>query len=732
MAHLVSIRSSLAMLLVGLSVPLLAQDKPVVPDADFEALMDLLNTPVKSASKVAQRPMDAPSTITPVSRNQLRTYGWDTINEVLFAQPGFSPSMDYDRRTVSARGQFEGWNNNHLLLLVDGVPMNDNLYGSAYTWEITPLFMAKSLEVLRGPGSALYGSNATNGVVAINTLSASEIAGPGEARVRMGNNGGRQVDAITGLAGDHFSAVVAYSRFSTNGDEAADYDWSGTPDAGGVNLAKFKVWDKRSNDYFMGKLDGQGSLKGLSFQYHHQGWQFGTGHGWFFVSPDFAESMKEWRDIVSVAYRREAGAWSQEYVFRYQRHGIDWNQRYLPNGYNYFGTTYDAGIWEYLDTSSDEIFGRAQATYTFGKGGSVVFGMEGTHFTYDGDRSHTSNVDLQQFDATGAGSSTWYVPFASNATQNLRPWLEWTKGHPILKLGFYAQAASGKVLNERLSATLGVRYDRQSSDFSALDRPGIPTESLQYSRVSPRLALIYHGGDTFSTKLLVGQAFRTPAPTELFGANTASLASDPRGLKPEIIDTIELATDWTVMRNLSWKVNLFQTNFKNLIAYSVNSNLSANLYTLKTQGLETELNYGTGGFQGFLNVSYAKRVDEEIQIPQISRVPDEVTWAPSLTANLGFNYKNGPFTAGATVHHQGSVKRRPSDFDPWVNDYRPNTLGSWLGVDLRLAYKFSRGVEIELAAKNASDTEGRLIKNFATPFDYRTEPRRITLGIRIN
>jgi outer membrane receptor protein involved in Fe transport len=204
-------------------------------------------------------------------------------------------------------------------------------------------------------------------------------------------------------------------------------------------------------------------------------------------------------------------------------------------------------------------------------------------------------------------------------------------------------------------------------------------------------------------------------------------------LKPEIIDTFELASDWTVARNLSWKINIFHTRFKNLIAYASSNNASANLYTLTTRGLETELYFGLGAFKSFLNASYAKRVDEEILLPEgITPVTGETTWAPTITANLGGSYHRGPWTAGVTLHYQGEVKRRPSDYDPGVDSFRPHQVGSWLGADLRIAYKVTKGVEVELSAKNAADTEGRMVKNFAYPFDYRTEPRRITFGIRIN
>jgi outer membrane receptor protein involved in Fe transport len=141
-------------------------------DVTSLSLEELLNLGIESASKISQRAQEAPSVVSVVTRDQMELFGWTHLNEILFRQPSFFPSQDYERVTVGARGLFESWNSNHLLLLIDGVPYNDNETGGAYTWEITPLFLAKSVEIIRGPGSALYGSNAANGVIAINTLSA--------------------------------------------------------------------------------------------------------------------------------------------------------------------------------------------------------------------------------------------------------------------------------------------------------------------------------------------------------------------------------------------------------------------------------------------------------------------------------------------------------------------------------------------------------------------------------
>ncbi|HJV23792.1 MAG TPA: hypothetical protein VJ570_13905, partial [Holophagaceae bacterium] len=107
----------------GLAVPLTAQappdkakQEPAASEAALKEELDiLLNIEIISVSKVAQRPIDAPGVVSAIQAETLRDYGWTSLNEVMGNQPGFVPSQDYDRRTLSARGVYEGWNNNHIL-----------------------------------------------------------------------------------------------------------------------------------------------------------------------------------------------------------------------------------------------------------------------------------------------------------------------------------------------------------------------------------------------------------------------------------------------------------------------------------------------------------------------------------------------------------------------------------------------------------------------------------------
>ncbi|GLH72092.1 hypothetical protein GETHLI_05940 [Geothrix limicola] len=693
------------------------------PDKDLQELQALLNIKIISVSKVAQRPIDAPGVVGAVSRDQITDYGWTSLNDVLGNQPGFSPSQDFDRRTISARGVFEGWNNNHLLVLVDGIPMNDNIYGTAYTWEVTPLFMAKNLEVMRGPGSALYGSNAVAGVVSINTVKAEDIKQGGQARLRFGDRATRSLDFMTGGSAELFTYVASYSTMATNGNEYATLDGSGrTLSSGG--LSSFNTRDHRDNDYFFAKVEGLYGLEGLSLQFHQQRWSFDTGYGWLFQIPDVPESMNEQRQIIVLRYGLETGDLTQEYSLRYQTHAIDWNTRYYPAG-----TVYAPGLTEILKTSADELFFRAQATLKWGESGSVVGGVEVNRFTYDGDRAHYSNVDLNtngSFTASPDGSP---IP--------LKGFLQWTQRDPVLRTAAYLQAATGRILNGVLDVTAGLRYDKQSSDYNALDQPS-PTpgtyvqNKLEYSKVSPRLGLVFHAGDDYSFKVLVGRAFRTPSPAETFGANTYALASNIHQLQPETSDSVELASDWIISKNLNWRINAYQAKMKNLIGYSVaNANLSTNLYTLTTRGLETELLWASGAWSGYGNLSYAKRVDETILDPTIQSSGD-VTWLPSETANVGVSWKRENLSLSAAVHYQGKVLRRSSDNNvPLFAAQRPESVDPWTSANLRVAYRFGPAVEVELGASNAFDQKGYLAKNFQFPFDYRIDPRTFWIGIRL-
>lgn len=698
---------------------LAAQEVPKEQLKELEAdLMALLNTPITTASKKAERAIQAPSVVSLVTRDQFQAYGWTSLNDALYSLPGFGPSQDYDRRTVSSRGLFEGWNNNHMLLLVDGIPFNDNIYGSAYTWEITPITFLKKLEVVRGPGSALYGSNSTNASVQIKTLSADELRGGGEAQFRIGQRGERIYDAVASSQGDLISGVFAFSAYDTDGNSYVSRD---------AALREARVDDRRSGQYAWAKLEGQGALAGWQFQYHRQAWGYGTGYGWVFQIPDQGEQLQEKRDLMALSYSGKlGGVGTQEYMVRFQRHDLSWNIRFFPAGTT--SPELPQGMNEVLDTSCQDWFGRGQWSFDLPSGSGVLLGVEGTRFFYSGDRTHYA-VD---FDLGTYTPASGVVPAG--------PWLEFLKDKPVLTTGVFAQFDSGELLGTTLKAVAGVRLDRMAFDYTKIYEVGRPTGSRSFSNTSPRLAVVYTPKPNLAFKAMFGSAFRAPAPSELAGANTYTLASNIEQLKPETLQTAELAVDWIVTPNLNWRTNLFRTKFKDQIAYSLeNVNLSTNLYTLTTEGLETELLFGFGAWKGFVNLAYARRTDEEIRDRFVQPEQGRLTWEPSIRIKGGVIHARGPWTFSANLLHQGAVQRRGTDRGLQelplpgvdVDRFRSAEVDSWLRVDARAAYTFRR-MTMAVVVQNLFDSQKiRLIKPQAYPFDYQGEGRKASVVLRV-
>ncbi|MCO7226855.1 TonB-dependent receptor [Pleionea sp. CnH1-48] len=746
---MIQLKRTTSCVLLALSLsPLMLQAEDEEEFSGDISLEDLLNLKVTSASKIATKISEAPAVITAYTQEQLDEYGFDVINDLLYSLPGFGPSQDYDRPTVATRGNFDSWSNNHILHLVDGVPLNDNLYGTAYTW-LMPTFTTKVMEVIRGPGSALYGSNATNGVVQMNTFKAADLEDKIYSKVTLfGTEQTRRHEFMTGAVSDDIDFIMAYSFHITEGNEYLTYDGSNRmatlndPQTGRPRSQLFMNRDRKDDSYFWAKLSVGDEWQ---FQYHRQTWDFDTGHGWVFWVPDFDEEMNEYRDIFSIKYNNNISEnLSQEYVLRYQKHHITWNQRYYPD--DAFAGFYPSGMWEYLDTEAADIFVRAQFTYLFGddSNATLLGGFEGDRFLYKDDHEHYSNIDV---DVT-------FAPFPGDINQPLGPWLDYIAQEPVINTALYGQLTTGNWISEDFEMTFGIRWDKLSVDYKEVYTAGQPQRSKDYSRVSPRVAGVWSISEDLVFKGLWGKAFRAPTPTEMGGAHTFSLASNIEGLEPELITTLEFVLDWTIDPNHVFRANYFQTEFENQIAYStVNLNLSTNIYSTENSGFEFELLGNYGDWNWFSNLSFVQRDDERILAfdannnPEFTSHPDDLKWEPGVKINAGISYKHDKFDISTYFHYHGEVERRanelgnPNGFLPLgvdvpanynLDDHRPTTIDAWITFNAKAVYKVNDMVDINLDVRNLFEEEARLLKTGPFPFDYQIQGRQIFLSVVAN
>ncbi len=685
-----------------------------VSDIADVSLDELLGTQTVSAAKVERTSHEAPALVTAVPRELRRRFDWTTINDVLFHQPGFFISQDYERITVGSRGLFESWNNNHLLLLVDGLPFNDNETGGAYTWEITPLFFVDTMEVIRGPGSALYGSNATNGVVALRTASPKSGDILGRAQLRFGEEGTLRYEALAGGTRGGFALVAGYSGYGTDGNRYLSYDGSGRVDAAG-ELMKFRTRDRRQSGYAFAKLEGQEVAKGLTLEVHNQRWEYETGHGWFFWVPDVGDLQREMRTLVSLSYETEHEALRPHFAVRYQRHDLHHDLRWLPN--DAYEGYYPSGVDEYIDTRFEDVFARAQLGYDMGDGMSLLGAVEYDLFSYRGDDYHSANADLADFDGG-------YPPRAGPT--DLGPYYEYAKGHPVHTLAVLGQFVSGR-LAELVEVTAGLRYDRQFFTFTDIADAARPERDKVFQQLSPRLGVVVTPTPELALKALAARAFRAPAPLEMFGANTWAVSSNIGALEPELVTTLELGADYKLSRHLNWRANVFDLRFENQIAYSPDLTL-VNYYSRHNVGAETELLFEApvagGELSGFGNYAYVVMLDEEIGVEGVAP-SKHLTWAPEHVAKAGASYGYGPFSGFLQGIYQGTVRRRATDKLSVDNSLlRPRRVPDFLLLDLGVSYAPEAWGRVTLKTTNLLDSRAAIVKGGDLPFDYRLEGRR--------
>jgi outer membrane receptor for ferrienterochelin and colicin len=158
----------------------IAQSVDVPPNAERRLELVLTQAEeVTAASRTTETVEQAPSSVSIVRSEELRGMGYPTIDEALRGVRGVYVWDDRTYTSLGFRGLGRlGGYGNRVLVLLDGQPTNDNWLGSSYTGfdARSDLEDIERIEVIRGPGSVLYGTNAFSGVVNLVTRDVGETS----------------------------------------------------------------------------------------------------------------------------------------------------------------------------------------------------------------------------------------------------------------------------------------------------------------------------------------------------------------------------------------------------------------------------------------------------------------------------------------------------------------------------------------------------------------------------
>jgi outer membrane receptor for ferrienterochelin and colicin len=192
------------------------------------------NLDVKTASKQAEKINESPAIISVITKEEIQGFGAVTLSDILnraasmyMIQAGIFPA-----NIGSVRGQHTSVFDNHVLLLINGRPLRDGIIGMDNVFYASfPIEIIERIELIRGPGSVLYGSNAFSGVINIITTKESYDKSYVRADVQYGSFGTfkQSLNGSLGLK-NGIKIDFAINNLKQQGPE---YTFKDSPQAGG-------------------------------------------------------------------------------------------------------------------------------------------------------------------------------------------------------------------------------------------------------------------------------------------------------------------------------------------------------------------------------------------------------------------------------------------------------------------------------------------------------------------
>ncbi len=462
-----------------------AAEGPDLRTLSLEELMNIEVETVTSASRQKQKVTEAPASVTIITADDIKAFGYRTLADILNSVRGFSTTYDRTYRYLGVRGFGPpGDRTARVLLLLDGHRMNDSVREAAAigTDFILDVDLIERIEISRGPGSSLYGSNAFFGVVNVITR---RHAGAGNSEMSGEAASFRTAKArlTTSAQNADTRMLVSGTRYSSKGEDHyfREYDPADPffdPRAADGGFASNRDSDRLTSWF------GQGTAGGFTVEAAGSSREKGIPTASFGTDFNRDNTIADDRSYLELRYGRALSDGS-ELSFRMSG---DLARTQADHLYG--------GVLNRDRSRSVRAGGELQLNTTIAEQHRVVAGMEYTGNLQQDQR----NTDLQPF-----------VLYLDDERRS-RQW------------GAYLQ--DDVRVTHSLSLTAGVRYDRDTQVDGSFN---------------PRLAAIVSPFSGSSLKFLYGSAFRSPSVYEQYyqvRSSSPPLAANP-ALRPETIKTYE-------------------------------------------------------------------------------------------------------------------------------------------------------------------------------------------------
>ena len=551
----------------------------------------------------------APSIVTVITAEEIKNLGYRTLVEVLRTVPGFEIKKGGNVGTTlpNARGlHFAG----QIRLMLDGHLVNNPFRGEAFAnFDNFPVENIKRIEIIRGPGSAVYGENAFSAVINIVTFDAKDINGckvssgygsfdTYDENVVFGESYGK-VD-ISGMA--HYRQTTGFdgiveSDFQTITDESLAplfppaseapgpvQDWEQEYD---LNL-KMVYKDFYVEGFYMNK--NRGPFIGIQSALNDES---DVENNYVFVEAGYKKTLNEKFSLKPKVY--------------YDQFDINLLFEALPEGAT---IPNESGV---LKPHPDG----------FISNNGVIEKVVGTEIPFDYEvfdgNVITLGLEYRLINQTSVRNSSNFDPVTLDPLEGMQ---DFSDTYPFIKEvtrrieSVYLQDTWD--ITNTINLTLGIRYDHYSDFGGAL---------------SPRAGLTWAFMKNASLKLLYGEAFRAPSFQEMYTTNQPAVQGNP-DLDPETIRTYEAGLSYQFNKYVTSSINYFYNDVEDLIDLRVidierNTRRFENEKSAHVQGIEmeTKVNIMKDNYI-FMNYTFQNPEDDD---------GNDLPFVAQHTGNFGVN-----------------------------------------------------------------------------------------------
>ncbi len=644
---------------------------------------------IVTANRGASRIADVPARVTLISSAAIESRPVTTVDEMLSTVPGLNISRSFGiishKSNVTMRG-LSGNEQARVLVMIDGVPVNKSDGGSV-NWNLIDPALVDRIEVVKGPASSMYGSNAMGGAINIITrrpgggLSGKITAGYGtyntfSGRLNLGQN------LNPGSDRGFYYLINGLYRQSDGYITQSEFDRAANPYVVKSDMQEYSAslktgYNIRKGEFievdFIAYNDRRGTGE-LVWQKHGNT----TDHDTYQFRTRYSVERERLSADVSLYWQQE----DYKKVNEYLKDDYTW--------YNVLSERFDAGMLS-----------------------SVTWKTGGRHRLAAG-------IDLK---AGGVDAADIYYTSTD---------IVYNRGK-MISGGLYLQDAFS-IIPDRLNLTAGLRYDlsmfRDGAFF--IDTPSAETifmrniedremDNVTWGALSPRLAFNYTPSEGTRVYLSAGRGFRPSVLDDLCRSGRIKGGFKLANAKasPEYLANFEAGGDFTLAEKMKASLSAWYSRGIDFLYY-VNTGDSidmgygprpilvrTNIPMVKITGVEAELNWPVSpAILLGASYSYSYSVITDYRPlntdDPIDLTGNHLTDVPSSTVSLTARWKNRFVNTGLLARYQGAM---------WVNDQNifDEVTGSdrypaYITIDLRLSRLFWEKLSVDLGVQNILDT----------------------------